>query len=76
MKTGFKDIATRINNAADSFVADVCEQFGTSKEDAEKVLRVFREYKAVKLDAVGGRYILTHGAYWESDVIKRAIKLG
>ena len=70
---GTKAVAQRIVNAGNSFVAMVVEQFSTTPAQAEKVLRVFRKAKAVKLDAVNGRYILTHGAYWEAEVIDRAI---
>ena len=75
MRNGFRDMAQRIENAQANFIDNVCEQFGTTKPQAEKVLAVFKKAKAVKLDAVGGRYNLTHGAYWECDVIQRAIDL-
>ena len=74
MKQAFRDIAQRIENAAAEFIESVREQFGTTTAEAEKVLRVFRKTKAVKLDPVGGRYRLTHGAFWESEVIRRAIE--
>ena len=74
MKTGCNNVATRIVNAGDVFVANVMDQFGKSKPEAERVLAAFRKVKAVKLDAVNGRYNLTHGAYWEQEVIDRAAK--
>lgn len=75
MKQAFRDIAQRIENAATEFIGSVREQFGTTEAEAEKVLRVFCKCKAVKLDVAGGRYRLTHGGFWESDVIRRAIEL-
>ena len=73
MKNEFKDIARRIENAHNDFIANVVEQFNVTTEDAEKVLRVFKKAKAVKLAVGIGRYELTHGAFWEKDVIHRAI---
>lgn len=75
MQNGFRDIATRMHNAAENFIGSVVEQFGTTRPQAEKVLRVFRKAKAVKLDPIMGRYELRHGGFWESDVIQRAIEL-
>ena len=73
--TSFEDMAQRIVNAGDGFCRDVVEQFGVTAEQAEKVLTVFRKAKAVKLNVTMGRYDLTHGAYWEQEVIQRAIEL-
>lgn len=73
MKQGFKNVATRIDSAHDEFVSNVVEQFGCTQAEAEKVLQVYRKAKAVRLDAVSGVYRLTHGAFWEADVIHRAI---
>ncbi len=61
-------------NATDCFLRDVMEQFNASKHDAEKVLRVFKKVKAIKFDSIAGGYTLTHGAYWEPDVIQNAIE--
>ena len=63
----------RMENAQTSFINDVMEQFGKTEEEATKVLAVFRKVKAVKYDAAMGVYNLTHGAYWEADVIDRAL---
>jgi hypothetical protein len=75
MKSALKPMFTRIENAIDGFISTVMEQFGTTLEDAEKVLRVFKMCKVVKLDASMGRYNLTHGAYWDKEVIQNAINL-
>ncbi len=70
---GTRDIARRIVNAENGFIENVMEQFGTTEAEAVKVLIVFRKAKAVKLDVSMGRYDLTHGAFWEAPVIRRAI---
>lgn len=71
--SSFQDMAQREVNAGDNFVQLVCEQFNTTPEEAEKVLRVFRKAKAVMLNRAMGRYDLTHGAFWNKTVIRRAI---
>ena len=63
----------RIENAHASFVASVMEQFGTTQAEAEHVLRVFRAAKVIKIEAAIGQFKLSHGAFWEADVIARAI---
>lgn len=63
----------RMENAQTAFITDVMEQFGKTEQEATKVLAVFRRVKAVKYDAAMGRYDLVHGAFWEADVIDRAI---
>lgn len=70
-----QDMFTRIDNAHNSFIENLMEQFDLTAPQAEKVLRVYQKAKAVKLDPIGGRYMLTHGGFWEADVIKRAIDL-
>lgn len=73
MRDSFQAMAQREINAGNSFVASVIEAFGTTREQAEKVLLVFRKAKAVKLQRAIGVYNLTHGAFWDRDVIERAI---
>ena len=63
----------RMENARTEFIASVVEQFGSTEAEAEHVLRVFRAAKVAKLDVAMGRYELRHGAFWEADVIARAI---
>lgn len=75
MKQGFKDIAQRLANADQNFVDNVVETFGTTVAEAEKVLRVFKKAKAVKRNVAMGRYDLTHGAFWEADVIARTLQV-
>jgi len=67
-------MAQRIVNAEVAFRESCRDQFGITDEDAEKVRRVFVKAKAMKLDVIGGTYRLAGGAFWEADVIRRAIK--
>ena len=70
---GTKEIAIRIENARTDFITSIVEQFNTTPVEAEKVLTVFKNVKAVKLDPVMGRYNLKCGAFWNIDVINNAI---
>lgn len=70
---GAKAIAQRIHNAETSMLTSIMEQFGVSKNDAYKAFTTLKRAKAIKLDPVMGVYNLIHGAFWEKDVILRAI---
>jgi hypothetical protein len=70
---GLRDIAQRQMNAANEFCSMLAEQFSITEDDARRVFDVFRKVRALKFDAVGGRYTLTHGAFWEPDVIAKAL---
>lgn len=72
---GTKHVAQRIVSAENRFITEVMEQFGKTKEDAEKVLAVFKRAKAVKIDPITGQFNLTSGVYWEADVIDNAVNL-
>ena len=72
---GTKEIAQRIVNAENSMIDEIVEQFGFSENEAEKILKVFKKAKAVKLDVYMGRYELTHGAFWCKEVMKNALNI-
>jgi hypothetical protein len=73
MNQSFKDMAIRIENAHTSFINDVMEQFNFNEKEAEKILSVFKKVKAVKIDVAMGRMNLTHGAFWDKEVMIRAL---
>lgn len=64
---------SRVERGNASFMEDMTEQFGISADDAAKVLEVFYKIKAVKMDAYMGRVMLKHGAFWDAEVIGRAV---
>lgn len=70
---GAADLYIRQQNAANSFVASVVEQFGFTEAQAEHILTVYRAAKAVKLDPVDGQFHLTHGAFWERQPMVNAL---
>jgi hypothetical protein len=73
---GARRVAQRIANAEAGFVSSVMERIECSKEDALKVLFVYRKARVVKLDAVSGVYRVSHGAFWDREVLIRALKEG
>lgn len=75
MTQGFKNMAMRTINAENIFILNIVEQFKKTHLEAGKILEVFKNVKAVKLDSVNGRYVLTHGAYWDKPVIDNALKM-
>ncbi|RPJ25228.1 MAG: hypothetical protein EHM33_15250 [Chloroflexi bacterium] len=70
-----KDMFTRIENGQNTFISDIVEQFGYTTEQAEKIFNLYRREKIIKLDTGSGRYILSHGAFWDKEVMARALAL-
>lgn len=68
----FRPLATRIANAEERFVANVMER-GFTRDEAFKIMAVYRKLKIVKMDANGATLSVKHGAYWEPDVLRRAL---
>lgn len=68
-------IAIRITNAENAFRKAVAEHFDKTPEEANRILRVFRQEKIVKIDPIMGAFTLAHGAFWEADVMDRALEM-
>jgi hypothetical protein len=68
-------IAQRIVNAELHMVGLLMELADISKADAQKAFVTLRKAKALKLDAVIGRYMVKHGAFLNPDAIRRAVAL-
>jgi hypothetical protein len=71
---GNKNTAIRIVNAEESFAETLMQIANISKADAFKAIATLRKVKAIKVDAVGGRMVVKHGAYMDADVIRRAVE--
>lgn len=67
-------IARRIVQAQGDFLETLMSLSGCTMADAEKVFALYRKEQLIKLDAVHGRYSVTHGALLDADVIRRAIE--
>ena len=72
VKTAAPAIAERLNRGEQDFVNLIMSAGGLSSSQAWKAFEVLRKAKAVKRDAYSGKWSVTHGAYWERDVLRRA----
>ena len=68
-----KAIAQRLANGEAAFIEAIMEQFGKSREEAVKILNVFRANKVVKQAVGTGQIQLVHGAYWDAQVMDNAL---
>jgi hypothetical protein len=75
MPNPYKAIAQRIINAEEAFTNALVVIAGCTKDEAFKALTTFRKAKAVKLDPVGGRISVVHGAFLAPQAIRRAIEI-
>lgn len=75
METGMKNVASRMVAAENNFIEVLMTVGEISKEDAEKVLVVYRKLKLVKMDAVNGVLSVKHGAYLDKEVIANALSM-
>jgi hypothetical protein len=69
----FKAIAQRIVNADLNFLEMLQEMHGFSEAEAVKIFTTYRKLRCIKLDAVGGRWTVKHGGFWDRDVCERAL---
>ncbi|NLP65552.1 hypothetical protein [Paraburkholderia sacchari] len=70
---GTKQVAQRMVNASENFVATVQEITGCTREEGFKALNTMRKLKVIKLDIAAGRYIAKHGAFMEALALRNAI---
>ncbi len=75
LSEAMKPMVKRFENAEQNFIDNVKDQFGFTAEEAEKILKLFKVAKAIKLNIAMGRYDLTHGAFWDREVMTRALKV-
>jgi len=70
-----EDMFTRIENAQTDFINLVVDQFKFTPEEATKILAVYKKMKIAKLVVAMGRYDIVHGAYWDKEVMQRALEM-
>jgi hypothetical protein len=68
-------IAQRQANARQGFI-ETCVERGFTEAEGAAILNCYIRLKVVKLDSVIGRYSVIHGAYWDDDVLRRALSPG
>lgn len=69
----FEAIAQRMVNAQQDFIEIVRERISCTEAEAMKAFETLTKLRLIKLDAVGGRYTVKHGAYLEPDALRNAI---
>lgn len=72
---GISDMMIRQQNGINSFLTSVQEQFGKTEAEAIHIYNVFLGEKIVKIDPVMGQFEISHGAFWDRDVMDRALTL-
>jgi hypothetical protein len=72
---GSRNTAQRMVNAENDMIDAIARMGAMSTADSRKAFEKLKEVRALKLDAVGGKYKVTHGAYMERDVLRRAAGL-
>ena len=70
---GLRNMATRIAQAEENFVAILMQQGSLTKPQAEKVFQIYKKLRVIKLDAVNGRYNVKHGGFLDGEIIHRAL---
>ncbi len=72
MEPGLRAMARRSVDAEGSFLRYAMERGRLSEAEARVALAAFRKARVIKFDAVNGTFHVTHGAFLESDVLRRA----
>lgn len=78
MVNGLRNVATRIVNAEESFIAFAMTTANLSRLEAERALQTMRKggkRSPLKIDAVNGSFTFQHGVFAEPDVLRRAATL-
>lgn len=70
---GTRDLGHRLADCEINFAKSVMEKIGCTTEEAHKVLRVYIKAKAVKRDLTNRTYTVKHGAFWDAEVLRRAL---
>jgi hypothetical protein len=70
---GLREMAQRMQNAAEGFVAMLTEpHYGLTRQQAEHVFALYQEMRLIKRDAVNATYRVKHGLYLEPNMLARA----
>jgi hypothetical protein len=72
MKPGLQAVAERMIDAQKNMVATIAQIAGLTDAEAQAAFFTLHKAKALKLDPIGGRYTVTHGAFMDADVLRRA----
>lgn len=68
-----REIAARMHRADTDFLAILADAAKLNADEAGRVFRLYRKNRIVRLDAGIGRWTVSHGAFLDGDVIRRAL---
>jgi hypothetical protein len=69
---GTWQVSERMRNAEENFV-EVLRGKGFTRDEAVRAMRTMLKLRVAKLDPVLGRISVTHGAFLDSDAIRKAV---
>lgn len=72
---GTRKIAQRGLGADEAFLTEVTAR-GFTRREATIILNVYRKHRAITTDHVNGTTTVKHGAFWDEDVLRRALGEG
>lgn len=73
MTSPYKELAQRQINAQNEFINSIAEQFNFSARESEKIFNVYLKLKVIKYSNGSGRYLLSHGAFWDKSPMINAL---
>lgn len=74
-KQHLQEIAQKIVNAENDFVAQVVEKIGCTEAEGFKVFNLYKKNKLLsRVDLTNQRYAVKHGAFIAADVMRRALE--
>jgi len=71
----YHDIAQRIVNAENSFIACMEDDYNLTEDQALAVFNLYKKEKILKVDAVMGSWSVKHGAFLDEQTIKNAVAM-
>ena len=71
----YRDIAQRIVNAENSFIACMEDDYDLTEDQALAVFNLYKKEKILKVDSVMGSWSVKHGAFLDKSTIQNAVKM-
>lgn len=75
IEQGLRNVATRMDNAEANFIETLMTFGEILRPEAVQVLALYRKYRLVKMDAVGGTISVKHGGLLDREAIRNALVL-
>ena len=71
----YNEIAQRLVNAANSFIACMEDDYDLTEDQSRAVFNLYKQEKILKVDAVMGSWSVKHGAFLDKQTIKNAVAM-